>query len=115
MEAACRTPALGTYMRPVGLIRYAYCGRLERIAGPQRGEWDADDWTQWQMRRFGLDERGEPLEDGHQNMIYVSNLHPVARGVWREDGDCSEYGPVYWREMGQRGQLSLFDDMQEAA
>lgn len=105
-------PAPGTYLRPVGTLPFCYCGRLVRVVGPEQGEWDAEPWVQWQFLRFGLDrESMDPVKDGHQNMFYIDNLQPAAPGVWREHGDCDWFGqPRYWREMGQRGQLSLFGD-----
>lgn len=105
-------PPLGTYLRPIGAFHMCYCGRLERVVGPTKTEWDREAWTQWQLRRYGLDrERMEPVEDGRQGMFYMNALVEVASGVWRDqDEDDWDLEPLYWREMGQRGQLSLFGD-----
>lgn len=106
-------PVVGTFMRPVGALPvFCYCGRLERVVGPEKGEWDREAWTQWQFKRYGLDrERMEPIKDGHQGMFYVNDLVEVAPGVWRDpEHDAWDLDPLYWREMGQRGQLQLFEE-----
>ena len=104
------SPAIGTFMRPVGTFKMCYCGRLERVVGPTKGEWDDEAWTQFQFKRYGLDrECMEPVADGPQNMFYVNDLVEVAPGIWRDHRmDDWELEPLYWREMGQRGQLELF-------
>jgi hypothetical protein len=104
-------PPIGTYLRPVGAQPFfCYCLRLDRVVGPEKGEWDREAWTQWQLTRFGLDrERMEPVADGHQNSHYYRDLVEVATGVWRDPHeDDWDLEPLYWREMGQRGQLDLF-------
>lgn len=87
-----------------------YCFRLERVVGPQKGPWDVEHWTHFIFTRFGLDrERMEPIVDGHQSQCSLRDLVQVAPGVWREaDEDDWDIEPMYWREMGQRGQLALF-------
>lgn len=104
-------PPIGTYLRPVGTFHMCYCGRLERVVGPQKGEWDLEEWTQWQFRRYGLDRsRMEPVEDGRQSLFYTHGLVEVAPGLWRDPiEDDWDTEPLYWREMGQRGQLNLFE------
>lgn len=101
-------PAIGTYVRPVGLGSYAYCLRIEAVVDAST-EWDDEPWTQWQGRRFGLDEHNEPCEDGgSHDMHFISNLVPVLPGVWREPHATWSGCPRYWREMGPRGQLEMF-------
>lgn len=106
-------PSVGTYLRPVGTYPFCYCLRLERVVGPIKGEFDREPWTRWIMTRFGLDrERMEPVKDGHQNEHYLADLVEVAPGVWRDPlEDDWDLEPLYWREMGQRGQLSLFGEI----
>jgi len=106
-----RPPAVGTYLRPVGTFAMCYCGRLERVAGPIKSEWDREPWTHFELRRYGLDrDRMEPVEDGRQSAFYLTDLVQVAPGLWR-DSKANDWDlePLYWREMGQRGQLNLFD------
>lgn len=112
MTVGASAPPIGTYLRPVGTHPFFfYCLRLERVVGPTKGEYDRDSWTQWQLTRFGLDRsRMEPIEDGHQNMQYIRDLVQVAPGVWRDPlEDDWDLEPLYWRDMGRRGQLGLFD------
>lgn len=110
------SPAIGTYLRPVGTFRMCYCGRLERVVGPTKTEWDREPWTQFQLTRYALDrEHMEPVEDGRQSQFYLSDLVEVAPGLWRDRMENDwDLEPLYWREMGQRGQLNLFG-MERAA
>ncbi len=108
-----KAPAVGTYLRPVSTFHMCYCYRLERVIGPQQGPWDREPWTQFVFTRYGLDrELMEPIADGRQAEHSLRDLVEVAPGVWREaDGwDHDPWGiePMYWREIGQRGQLQLF-------
>lgn len=104
-------PSIGTYLRPVGTFCMCYCGRVEKVFGPHQGEWDREPCTTLTLTRFALDRSSmEPVKDGHQSSFYLSDLVEVAPGVWRDlEGDAFDLEPTYWRDMGQRGQLELFE------
>ncbi|OWQ92013.1 hypothetical protein CDN99_06555 [Roseateles aquatilis] len=102
-------PAIGTFLRPVGHIGFCYCYRLDRVLEPHMCWWGPEERV-WVCSRFDLDrENDEPVakhvEDRHQ----ITEPVLVAPGVWRaRDEDPWDLDPLYWREMGQRGQLTLF-------
>ena len=107
------SPPIGTYMRPVSTFPMCYCYRLDRVTEPEKGAWDNAARTRFQFTRFGLDrQRMEPVDDGRLSTSWLTDLVEVAPGIWREANDWRtgpwDIEPMYWREMGQRGQLELF-------
>lgn len=113
-------PRPGTWLRPVGHIRYAYTYEVLGIHPP--GEWDSPD-AGWRIsaRRWGQDEASRPVDDGRiQDGHSVSGLQPVQPGqVWRcaqrsPRSGCME--PLYFRrtsapacrQAARVGQLELF-------
>jgi len=105
--------AVGTFLRPVGVMRFAYCYRVDRVwPAVSNARWGAEP-ERWSCTRFGLSEDlDEPVPDhvvpGHS----ICNLVQVAPDVWRDVPDAAQTPwrgePLYWRAMRPRGQQELF-------
>lgn len=95
-------PQPGTWLRPVGLIRYAYT--LEVLAIHPPGPWDCDDDLSWSIscRRWGQDEAGWPVDDGRVIAGHgLSGLVAVVPGTaWRDVTGMPSWGdPIYYRRI----------------
>ncbi|MBX3610359.1 MAG: hypothetical protein KF871_10740 [Hydrogenophaga sp.] len=100
------TPAVGTFLRPVGLApMYAYCGEVCHVWPPSE-----DDIREViRMRRHAMDRQHQPFDDGHRGEFFLSGLRSVRDGVWKDENPW--WGsPRYWVQMQneQPGQLELF-------
>ena len=72
-------PALGTYVRPVGEIRYAYCYRVVKVL-----HLDGADRQYWECERWGMHD-GQPFNDGNRRMSYLRDILEVVPGVWKDE------------------------------
>ena len=97
-------PTPGTFVRPVGLMRFAYCYRIDKVLPPD----DGDDAWYWGATRFGLGDDNEPITDGHQSRPSTHIVPALLPGVWRDSNPTWRGCPRYWVDMGQRGQLEMF-------
>ena len=97
-------PAIGTFVKPVGLFGYLYC--LEVLAVVTYEAWTGE-CVQWQCKRWGMKD-GQPVDDGHlRTGASISGIRPVVPGVWKEPSH-DWYGPIYWRKIETKGQQDLF-------
>lgn len=103
-------PAIGTFLRPIGLIRYGYCLRVMRQFHGSAVEEPGIEYERWGMQD------GRPHDDGHVKGGYFIDLNPgPAPGVW---ADVCRFGsdraawlePLYYRaiDCDDTGQRSLF-------
>lgn len=97
-------PAIGSFVRPVGLMRFAYCYRIDMVLPPD-AEHDA-----WYVggTRFGLTNDNEPVADGHQSHPSTFIVPALLSGIWRDPNPTWRGCPRYWVDMGPRGQLEMF-------
>lgn len=101
-------PQLGSFIRPVGL--YRYCLELVKVL-PE----DHEGPEQWHLKRWGMDDNRQPVDDGHGHSIsYISGLIRIAPGVWKDEW---LYGtprwaccPLYYRLIDRFGQIDLFSE-----
>lgn len=96
------TPAIGTYIRPVG--HYAYCYQVVKVLPA-----DKQGPEQWWCKRFGYDsDTKRPVKDGHQSIHYLNNLKGVLPDVWRDEWEHStprwSCCPLYYRALRIEGQ-----------
>lgn len=64
-------------------------------------------------KRWGVDDDGQPVDDGHHNeSYYCDRLRPVRTRAWRFlNGQAFDCRPMYWRQINikpKRGQQELF-------
>lgn len=115
-------PPLGTFLRPVGIMRWKYTMRVIRHFPPDRYNWNPGiEYERWGIRD------GRPYDDGDVTAGHSIDLMPtLLPGVWRYppalpdeyDGPDSSYRyaqpsyqrwETYFREIGcdERGQMGL--------
>lgn len=101
------TPAIGTFLRPVGLgPMFAFCGEVRHVWPPS----EDNEREVIRMRRHAMDRQRRPFDDGHRGEFILSGLRCVRDGVWKDDRACWWGSPRYWVRMKneQPGQLELF-------
>lgn len=95
-------PPLGAFIRPIG--HYAYCLQVAEINQYDTG-------AQRAYKRWGLNDEGQPFDDGHCGGRSFLDLVPVIAGAWKEEA-FNGYEAVYWKMIDVRpiktDQLSLF-------
>jgi hypothetical protein len=105
-------PAIGTFLRPVAATPRCYCERVDAVT--REAYYDETELHEFvRCTRFGLDESGTPIADGHQTKRHLRDLVAVRPGVWREPRAKHWYGDtLYWREIHVPGQqLGLFSEV----
>lgn len=103
-------PAIGTFLRPIGLIRYGYCLRVMRQFHGSAVEEPGIEYERWGMQD------GLPCDDGHVKRGYYIDLLPgPAPDVWAYTCRFGIYSaawaePLYYRAIGcdDSGQQELF-------
>jgi len=102
-------PEPGTYILPVQTFRVAYCLRVERVV-PCLGR--SPGLVQLQCKRWGLDDAGQPYDDGHHGQsLHTDVFMPVGRTAWRCTTPRPWDGlPIYFKKINfePKGQKDLF-------
>ena len=110
MAMASALPAVGTFVLPVQGFQVGYCLQvlkaLDNLADYMPG------MRHLACRRWGLDEAGQPFDDGHHNVsYYTGRIRPVGAHAWRIGDHQSWSGPVYFKQIQiapAKGQQELF-------
>lgn len=100
-------PTPGSFLRPVGR-EYRYCYQVMDVLEPCE-EWPRGHLT---MKRWGLDENRQPVDDGHLGNRYLAGLTQMAPDIWKDEWEhdtprwmCC---PLYYRRIEVGGQKELF-------
>lgn len=93
-------PAIGTFIRPVGVSGYRFSIKVCHVF-PDHGRVQGERWGMQDKR---------PIDDGHRSHGNCFDLVPVAPGVWKDAGDGDWYDKKYWVAVpgDERGQLDMF-------
>ncbi len=102
-------PEPGTYLLPMQTFKVAYCLRVEHVV-------PCDDraprLVQLQCKRWGLNNVGQPFDDGHHEKSYHTDVfRPVGPTAWRCTKDRPWSGmPIYFKKINfePKGQKDLF-------
>ena len=101
------TPPPGAWLRPIGRL-YGYCLKV-LCAHPSDSA--RSSLAVLECERWGRDDSGLPLRDGHQHITWERGLQQVLPGVWRDTSSARWGSPRYYRLMPPampRGQIDLF-------
>lgn len=108
-------PGVGTYLMPIQAYQVRYCHQvLEAI---DCTESHASGMKALHLKRWGLDDKRQPVDDGHcgesHDSWYTGNFRPVGSSAWRilDDARGCCIGPIYFKTIPPpivAGQLTLF-------
>lgn len=96
------TPPPGVFVRQVGGFATGYCLEILRVLNCDATH--APGIRHVTARRWGLDGRGQPFDDGHctesHNSYYTDRFKSVGSKAWRlQSGHDWLHLPLYWRQI----------------
>lgn len=108
-------PAVGVYLMPVQAYQVMYCHQVLEVIDCTKSH--GPGMKCLRLKRWGLDERRQPFNDGHCDSSHDSwtngTFKPVGTQAWRikESPPWCGLGPIYFKQMpapAVAGQLDLF-------
>ena len=94
-----KTPQPGMFVREVMGFRTYYCLQVSRVQ--DASESHGPGVVHITAERWGIDETGQPFDDGHHGTSYfASRIRAVGTNAWRFLGG-QPWGnkPMYWRQI----------------
>lgn len=110
MTVASSLPSVGAFVLPVQGFQVAYClqvtNALDRLPDHAPGI------RHLTCKRWGLNDSGQPYDDGHHNVsYYTARITQVGEHTWHIGDHHSSHGPVYFKQIQispTKGQQELF-------